>query len=115
MNFQPELAALVAAGRKTVTRRLVSDNPRSPWFRGGCSLKEGRSYAVCPGRGEPAICRVRVVSVRREPVGAVAQNLEEPRREGFADLDDFMRTWCGMHGEFDPAQLVWRVEFALER
>jgi hypothetical protein len=115
VNFQPELAELVAEGRKTVTRRLVSDNPRSPWFRGGCSLKEGRSYAVCPGRGEPAICRVRVVSVRREQAGGVARDLEEPRREGFRDLDDFMRTWERMHGEFDPGALVWRVEFALER
>ena len=44
---------------KTVTRRLVSDNPRSPWFEGGCSLKAGRDYAVCPGRGKNAIGRVR--------------------------------------------------------
>lgn len=33
MNFKPELAAKVMSGEKTVTRRLVSENPRSPWWR----------------------------------------------------------------------------------
>jgi hypothetical protein len=33
VNFQRELAEKVMAGEKTVTRRLVSDNPRSPWWR----------------------------------------------------------------------------------
>jgi hypothetical protein len=57
MNFRPELAEKVMAGEKTVTRRLVSDNPRSPWYVGGCSLNVGQDYAVCPGRGKDAIRR----------------------------------------------------------
>jgi len=38
--FRPDPAAKVMAGEKTVTRRLVSVNPRSP---------------CCPGRGKHAI------------------------------------------------------------
>ena len=37
MNFRPELAEKVMAGEKTVTRRVASENPRSPWYVGGCS------------------------------------------------------------------------------
>ncbi len=52
MNFRPELAAKVLDGSKTVTRRRMSDNPRSPWWRGGCKVWFAYSYAVCPGRGK---------------------------------------------------------------
>jgi hypothetical protein len=81
VNFQPELAAKVMAGEKTVTRRLVSDNPRSPWWRERCSLKVNHTYAVCPGRGKHAIGRVRIVSVRQERLGWLGA--DEELREGF--------------------------------
>jgi hypothetical protein len=63
--FQPDLAEFVVAGRKTVTRRLCSDNERSPWFRDRCAHRPGESYAVQPGRGKTAICRVTVLAVER--------------------------------------------------
>jgi len=39
MNFRPELAATVMSGSKTVTRRLLSANPRSPADRCGYSVE----------------------------------------------------------------------------
>ncbi len=44
MNFRPELAEAVMADppRKTVTRRLVSDNPNSPWWREKCAYRVGQ-------------------------------------------------------------------------
>ncbi len=65
MNFRPELAEAVMAGRKTATRRLVSDNPRSPWWREKCVYRVGQVVAVCPGRGRRQIGRARVSSVER--------------------------------------------------
>lgn len=115
MNFRPELAAAVMAGTKTVTRRLTSENPRSPWWREGCSLKPDRTYAVCPGRGKHAIGRVRVRRVSLEPL-ALLNYEEEAQREGFASLAEFREAWKAINGgTYDPAELVWRVEFEVVR
>lgn len=110
MNFQPELAAQVMAGEKTVTRRLVSDNPRSPWFEGGCSLQVGRDYAVCPGRGKNAIGRVRIIRATLEPLALLNYD-QEARREGFDDVEAFEAAWRSINGAYDPESLVWRIEF----
>lgn len=110
MNFRPELAQMVMVGQKTVTRRLVSENPRSPWWREKCALQPGRSYAVCPGRGKDALGRVTVVSVRRERLGLVGDI--EARREGFASRQDFEAAFTAINGSYDPGALVWRVELA---
>lgn len=108
MNFRPELAAKVMDGTKTVTRRLVSDNPRSPWFVGGCSLKVGQDYAVCPGRGKPAIGRVRILSVTR---ATLALDDAEARREGCEDAEDFAAVIVAIHGRYEPETPAWRIEF----
>lgn len=110
MNFRPELAAAVMAGRKTVTRRLVSDNPRSPWWHGSCSLRPGRSYAVCPGRGKNAIGRIVVIAVQLERLCWLTD--EEARREGFRNRHEFAAAWVAINGNYDPQALIWRVEFA---
>lgn len=109
MNFKPALAEMVMRGEKTVTRRLTSQNPRSPWFVDQCALKVDRTYAVCPGRGKNAIGRVRIVSVRREPLGVL--NDAEARLEGCADAIHFTFVWRAINGAYDPHVLVWRVEF----
>lgn len=109
MNFKPLLAAKVMAGDKTVTRRLVSDNRRSPWWRECCSLKLEQTYAVCPGRGKNAIGRVRILEVRLEPLGRL--NVLEARKEGFRDSNHFEGIWFAINGSYDPEALVWRVEF----
>lgn len=109
MNFQPELAEKVMRGEKTVTRRLASDNPRSPWWRGGCSLVVGRDYAVCPGRGKHAIGRVVVTSVLRMRLGHLPES--EARREGFASAAEFEAAFAEINGFYDPDAVVWRVGF----
>jgi hypothetical protein len=109
VNFRPELAAAVMAGKKTVTRRLVSENPRSPWWRGGCKKKVGRDYAVCPGRGKHAIGRVVITEVTLEHLGDVGPG--EARREGFSDVRAFQQEFATINGCFEPDTLVWRIAF----
>lgn len=109
MNFRPELAAKVMAGEKTVTRRLMSDNPRSPWSRNGCRLREGRTYAVCPGRGKNAIGRVRVLDVVGMPLSHVDQL--EATLEGFGSIAEFEAAFTGINGSYDPSAWVWRIKF----
>jgi hypothetical protein len=111
MNFQPELAAKVMAGEKTVTRRLVSENPRSPWWREQCSLKVDHTYAVCPGRGKRAIGRVRITGVNLEQLGDLDD--DEAFREGFTTKVEFVDAFTAINGSYDPATLVWRVEFVV--
>ena len=112
MNFRPDLAAKVMAGEKTVTRRRMSDNPRSPWYRERCSLVVGRSYAVCPGRGKPAIGRVIVTAVDRSFLGAV--NIREARLEGFRDTLAFLEAWREINGGLLlRSEPVWRVAFVV--
>jgi hypothetical protein len=109
MNFREELAEKAMAGEKTVTRRLVSSNPRSPWWVRGCSFKVGHDYAVCPGRGKHQIGRVRVTGVRRERLGWLGP--DEELREGFATVYAFQEAWKAINGAYDPEAFVWRVEF----
>jgi uncharacterized protein YhfF len=108
VNFRPELAAMVMAGTKTVTRRVMSSNPRSPWFEGGCKLVVGRDYAVCPGRGREQLGRVRCIGVSASTMGAVDD--AEARREGCADAAAFRALIERIHGSFDPDLKVWRIE-----
>lgn len=109
MNFKPELAAKVMAGEKTVTRRMVSDNPRSPWSRERCALRPGRTYAVCPGRGKHAIGRVVIQGVNQERLGWLGAG--EELLEGFATTYAFQEAWRAINGAYDPEALVWRVAF----
>jgi hypothetical protein len=113
MNFQPELAEKVMAGEKTVTRRLVSDNPRSPWWRERCALTIGRDYAICPGRGKHAIGRVRIVNIGQRPLDRM--NVREAHREGFGSIAAFESAWAAINGSYDPHAIVWRVEFEVIR
>lgn len=114
MIFRPELCAKVLDGSKTVTRRPVSDNPRSPWWRERCAYEigweVGDTYAVQPGRGKPAVGRIRITGLPRcEQL--VSLDDCDARREGFEDRAGFVAYWTDLHGSYDPEQLVWRLAF----
>jgi hypothetical protein len=107
MNFKPDLARRVLDGTKTVTRRLASDNPWSPWFRDLCGYRVGQSVAVCPGRGQRQLGRAVVTSTDLMPLGRLT--VAEARAEGFTDPAAFAAAWANINGKYDPAALVWRV------
>lgn len=101
MIFRPALAELVASGHKTVTRRPAN---------GPCRYRVGQDYAVQPGRTKRAICRILIVSIRRESL-RLATSLVEAQREGFEYPSDFRETWVSIHGDYDPGAPVDRIEF----
>lgn len=110
MIFRPELAAKVLAGDKTVTRRLCSDNPRSPWWRERCAFEPGRDYAVQAKRGTPSIGRIRIVSVQRcQWLSAISHH--EALREGFKSGVAFIEAWRAINGLVPHGTPLWRVEF----
>jgi hypothetical protein len=106
--FRPVLAEAVMTGHKTVTRRPVSDNPRSPYHPSRIGYMIGAKRAVCPGRGKPAIGTARVTSVRREQLEPFHLHDEEIRREGFNSRSAWLGAWVSMHNSFDPVD-VWVI------
>lgn len=89
MIFAAEMVRLIAAGKKTATRRLVKgDEPKGRY-------RAGKSYAVQPGRGKPSSFRILVTDVRQEPVGDLT--LADARAEGFRTSDEFKLYWIRLH------------------
>lgn len=109
MIFRPELARQVDLGEKTATRRVPSDKPRSPWYKGGCSYTRGQTFAVQPGRGKPSICQAIVDRVALERLGDVTE--ADARREGFRGPAEFYEAWREINGAVLPQSWVWVVEF----
>lgn len=112
MIFRPELAEKVMRGEKTVTRRLCSENPRSPWWRERCRYREGQRFAVQARRGEKAIGYARVVSVEREPLSAAFKRGRiEAMQEGFDSVAAFRAAFADINGRIHGSMLVWRIQF----
>lgn len=87
--FRPELVTKIRAGEKSQTRRLVKPQEFV------CRYKVEKDYAVQPGRGEKAACRIRVVATRREQLGRLTE--QDARLEGFANRGAFERYWLELH------------------
>jgi uncharacterized protein YqfB (UPF0267 family) len=115
MIFSADLAALVVAGKKTVTRRpRTGSNPSGEpggWVDDPCRYKAGRTYAVQPGRGKKAIGRIYVRSVRPELMTQLDD--DEARLEGFKNTREFTDKWLAIYGKGSWLDIVWRIEFEL--
>jgi uncharacterized protein YhfF len=99
MIFRPELARQIRNGRKTMTRRPIKrDQP--------CRYQPGKSYAVQPGRGQSATCRIHITDVRHELAGQIT--LPDAILEGFKTTDEFKAYWIKLH---DPAWLTAETAF----
>ena len=111
MIFRPELVEKILAGEKTETRRLMSDNPRSPWSSERCMYRAGQRYSVQPGRGQRSVAQVEATAVLRGQLRTVTN--DSAQAEGFFNLAEFRDYWTEMHGHFDPFAKVWVVRFRL--
>lgn len=89
MIFRPELVRQIRDGRKTMTRRPTKA------LEDHCRYRPGKSYAVQPGRGQSATCRIYIHDVRRELAGAIPY--ADARAEGFTTTDEFKVYWVSIH------------------
>jgi hypothetical protein len=120
--FGEKLLPKVLDGSKTVTRRPVKWEDTGFEVRNRpCKYAVGRTYGVQPvikdgpgkGRGGKSVARIRIKSVRREPLGHQL-TIGEAAKEGFGGFRAFRDYWEGeLYGSYDPTQLVDRIEFEL--
>jgi hypothetical protein len=111
MNFRPELAEAVVLGEKTETRRVLSTNPRSPWYSHGCGFKVGKDYAVCPGRGKAAIGRIKIEKTFQQLLGEI--DLKSAIAEGVESVEDYFALFERINGHLDKQLRVWVIRFSL--
>jgi len=120
---------MVLTGRKTQTRRIKK---KGEHFEDGrvftfdiCSFKAvdgagqvglfnghkertrwevGKTYAVQPARGQPAIGRIRITGIREQDVREISD--ADVRAEGFASKANFLETWTQMHDRLAHVRLL---------
>ncbi|HEV2449679.1 MAG TPA: ASCH domain-containing protein [Thermoplasmata archaeon] len=92
----------ISAGEKTETRRI--------WKRP--HVRVGGVYRVRSSRrlpADPADPQIRVTDLRSELLGEITA--EAVLREGCSSLEEFVLQWQDLHGEWDPKQAVYIVDF----
>lgn len=131
MLFRPELIEKILSGQKTETRRVVRPHEFwcAGWRAGGGHLsicierngkirtkwQEGKTYAAQPGRGKPAVARIRLLRIGREAL----HDITGPAvgREGFSYLADFVKAWNEINNRpgarWTDNPRVWVLEFEL--
>jgi ASCH domain-containing protein len=97
--FQPEHVALILDGQKTQTRRL--------WAR--CRVRVGSVHACVARRFGAPFARVRVLSVRQEPLGAMSD--DDAQRCGYQDRAAYHVAFERIYGTPTRDPLVWVVDF----
>lgn len=106
MLFKPELIEKIFARKKTQTRRPVKLNQRLlgdtivhdyRFIPNRTYLKVGKTCAVCPGRGQKAVGRIKIDALRMEYVPNIS--LEDAKAEGFEDRRGFWRVWAAFYDD----------------
>jgi hypothetical protein len=120
MIFQHTLD-LVLSGQKTQTSRLASPNDSAEYGRDGeieavlvngrDKYRVGKTYAVQPARGKPAVARIRLLRIERKKVSNTETG--EAKAEGFASREAFFETWQTIHGADKLDADVWMPTFEL--
>lgn len=94
----------VLSGKKTQTRRRIKPERKFIY-------RVGKTYAVQPKRGQPAVARFEVTVIRKQRLGEITH--KEALAEGFASVADYQELWRKQYGSFDPNEEVWVIEFKL--
>jgi hypothetical protein len=109
--FRKELAEKILRGEKTATRRVMNDNPRSPWYRHTKRYPVGMVFAVQPGRAKHGIAKARIgAAYTQKPLDIT---YEQVREEGFKDKSEFWAVIHKLNPGFDLTEPMHVREFEL--
>ena len=129
MNFTPDMLELVLSGKKTQTRRPVKKGEKyvglpyalgSPVHsiqmvkdtKGRLKWRVNNTYAICPGRGKPAVARMMITRIRCEPANAITSF--DARAEGFENCHAFFDKLRSLYGSnVDLNSPYWAITFEL--
>lgn len=75
----------------------------------------GQTYAVQPGRGKPAVARIRITDIRCEDVREISA--EDAKAEGFESVTHFLLVWTQMHDSkiYNRYPTTGQISLALEQ
>lgn len=120
MIFQFTLEPLLS-GTKTATSRLAKAGESVEYARDGSiaavkahgrdKYRIGKTYAVQPGRTQPAVARIKLLRIKGQRVSETSA--EEARMEGFDSCEAFFAQWEEIHGEDKLNAQVWLLTFEL--
>jgi len=97
--FKRPLLSLILQGRKTQTRRIPNKY----------QLQEGRIYPIIDNWTEGPKAYIRITRKFYQKLGEIS--LEDVRKEGFQNLEDFKATWKSIYGAWQPDLTVIAYEF----
>jgi uncharacterized protein YhfF len=100
---RPEIAKLILQGKKSQHRRPAETNT--------CRYQTGKAYAIQPGLGKTAVCRITIGEVRRESLGDIT--LKDAKKEGYTTTTEFFDYWRDLHGSVDKDIPVWVISFQI--
>jgi hypothetical protein len=125
----------VLDGRKTQTRRVVNATEsgsralftatsRTLWAinevrgaSGKLKWQVGRTYAIVPKRGAPAIpdARIRLTAIRQEHLHNITE--ADARAEGVASVAEYRALWESINvaGSWEADPRVWVLSFVCEK
>lgn len=120
MIFQYTLDALLS-GAKTATSRLAKPGESVEYARSGSiaavkshgrdKYRVGKTYAVQPGRTQPAVARIKLLGIKGQRVSETS--IAEAKQEGFESRKAFFAQWREIHGEDKLNADVWLLTFEL--
>ncbi|HVU13639.1 MAG TPA: ASCH domain-containing protein [Phototrophicaceae bacterium] len=112
---------LLESGRKTQTCRIARADEQAErgadgqiaavTNKGRDKYRVGKTYAVQPGRGKPAVARIRLLGIEGKNIAEVTT--AEAKAEGYQSREEFLGVWREIHGEKQMHADVWVLKFEL--
>ncbi len=82
-------------------------------INGRDKYRVGKTYAVQPARGKPAVARIRMRAIERRK--ASEATAADAKAEGVASREAFFEMWRSVHGADKLDAEVWVLTFELVR
>jgi len=105
MLFKRRHIELILSGRKTQTRRLPDKS---------ANYHVGRVYGIRDRWFSKPEAHILITRKYKQRLGDIS--LEDVKKEGYSNLEEFQRTWEEVHGPggWNPDLIVTVYEFKLE-
>jgi hypothetical protein len=96
--FKKQLIPKIREGKKTQTRRRKKPK-----------ITVGKIYNIRINYQTSLLDKLEIMNIFQQNLGSMS--LEEVKKEGFENLDEFIETWTKLYGKYDPFERVWVIEF----